>query len=143
MKPDGIAQLRLVPHGRRKSLETVLDETRRSSRWAGYFSEFHDPYLHLTPEQYATLAEQNGLIVRRLDTLDKSWDFKSRAAFLAFSAVTMVEWTKFLPEERRLAFANDVLNHYSTVVTERPGEENTFKFYQMDITLSRAPGIPS
>jgi trans-aconitate 2-methyltransferase len=81
------------------------------------------------------LAERNGLQVRRIHTEDKAWDFKSHAAFLAFGSVTFVEWTKFLPEGERLAFVTDVLARYRAVAAERPGEENTFKFYQMDITL--------
>src|SRR5262245_25338187 len=48
MKPDGVAQLRLVPAGERKSLENVIEETRLSSNWARYFQGFSDPYLHLT-----------------------------------------------------------------------------------------------
>ena len=52
VKRNGLAQLRLVPKGQRKSLEDVLEETRLSPRWSGYFKSFHDPYLHLTPEQY-------------------------------------------------------------------------------------------
>ena len=101
MKPDGVAQLRLVPTGERRSLESVLEETRRSSRWAGYFREFHDPYLRLTPEQYGALAEQNGLRVRCIHTETKSWDFQSRRAFFAFGSVTFVEWTRFLPDNER------------------------------------------
>jgi trans-aconitate 2-methyltransferase len=136
MKLDGLAQLRLVPSGKRKSLENVIEETRRSSNWVRYFQDFHDPYLHLTPEQYWALAQQNALRVHRIHTEDKSWDFKSRAAFLAFGSVTFVEWTKFLPEDERLAFVTDVLDRYRAVAAEQPGEENTFKFYQMDVTLS-------
>ncbi len=139
MKPDGLAQLRLVPAGKRKSLENVIEETRLSSRWIRYFLEFRDPYLHLTPEEYAALAEQNGLQVRHIHTADKAWDFKSRTAFAAFGSVTFIEWTKFLPEEERPAFINDVLERYRPVVAAQPGEENTFKFYQMDITLARHP----
>ncbi len=52
VKPDGRAQLRLVPKGKRKSLEDMIEETRLSPRWIGYFKTFHDPYLHLTSEQY-------------------------------------------------------------------------------------------
>jgi trans-aconitate 2-methyltransferase len=137
MKPNGLAQVRLVPAGRRKSIENVLEETRLSPNWVRYFQEFHDPYLHLTSEQYAALAERNSLHVRRIHTEDKAWDFKSRAAFVAFGLVTMVEWTKFLPESERLAFVTDVLDRYRTVVSNQPSEENTFKFYQMDVTLSR------
>ena len=138
MKPEGRAQLRLVPDGERKSLETVIEETRQSARWAGYFRQFRDPYLHLTPERYATLAERNGLRVLRVNTQDKAWDFKTRSAFMAFGSVTFIEWTKRLPEEHRLAFVSDVLERYRLEVTNGAGEENTFKFYQMDITLSRA-----
>jgi len=138
MKSDGLVQLRLVPAGKRKSLENVIEETRSSSRWARYFHGFNDPYLHLTPEQYAALAEQNGLHVCHLHTEDKVWDFKSRSAFRAFGSVTFVAWTQFLPEEQRLDFVNDVLDRYQVVAADHPGEENTFKFYQMDITLSRS-----
>jgi trans-aconitate 2-methyltransferase len=139
MKRDGLARLRLVPAGKRKSLENVIEETRLSSTWAGYFRQFCDPYLHLTPEQYRGLAERNGLLVRGIHTQDKAWDFKSHSAFMAFGQVTFVEWTKCLPESERLALVNDVLDRYRLEVANEPGEENTFKFYQMDVTLSRAP----
>ena len=138
MKSDGLAQLRLVPAGERKSLENVIEDTRLSSKWARYFREFRDPYLHLTPEQYGNMAERNGLCVRRIHTEAKAWNFKSRAAFLAFGSVTFVEWTRFLPEPERRDFVIDVLDRYQSVAADQPGEENTFKFYQMDITL--APG---
>ena len=139
MKPDGLAQLRLVPAGKRKSLENVIEETRLSANWVRYFKDFSDPYLHLTSEQYGALAERNGLHVRRIHTEDKAWDFKSHDAFLAFGSVTFVEWTKFLPAGEKLAFVTDVLERYRLVVADQPGEENTFKFYQMDVTLS--PGF--
>ncbi|MGA8598001.1 MAG: hypothetical protein WB676_25070 [Bryobacteraceae bacterium] len=43
-----------------------------------------------------------------------------------------------LPETEKPAFVNDVLDRYRTIACDQPGEENVFKFYQMDITL--APG---
>lgn len=137
MKSDGLAQLRLVPRGERKSLENVIEETRLSSRWNPYFDEFHDPYLHLTADQYGALAERNGLRVLHTHTDAKAWDFKSRAAFFAFGSVTFVEWTRLLPEDERPAFIHDVLDRYQLVGCDRTGEEDTFKFYQMDMTLSR------
>jgi trans-aconitate 2-methyltransferase len=140
MLSEGRALLRLVPTGERKSLENVIEETRRSSRWSAYFQGFHDPYLHLTPEQYAAAAARNGLRVLRIHTQAKAWDFKSREAFFAFSAVGFVEWTRCLPEAERPEFINDVLDRYQLVAADRVGEENTFKFYQMDVTLRRADG---
>jgi trans-aconitate 2-methyltransferase len=141
MKSSGSAQLRMVPAGPRKSLEDVLEETRLSPRWTPHFRDFHAPYLHLTPEQYRALAERNGLHVRGIHTETKAWDFKSRSAFFAFSSVCFVEWTRRLPEAERPAFITDVLDRYRSVAADQPVEENTFKFYQMDVTLTRSLGF--
>jgi trans-aconitate 2-methyltransferase len=53
MKPGARAQLRLVCKGKRKSLEHVLEETSLSARWAQYYKDFHQPYLHVRPEHTA------------------------------------------------------------------------------------------
>jgi trans-aconitate 2-methyltransferase len=136
MTSEGLAVLRLVPRGERKSLENVVEETRLSSRWADYFREFNDPYLHLTPEQYRALAERNRLRVLRLHSQTKTWDFLSRAAFFAFCSVGLVAWTQRLPEVERPVFINEVLDRYRAVAMDRAGEENTFKFYQLDVRLA-------
>jgi trans-aconitate 2-methyltransferase len=133
MKPGATAHLRLVPDGERKSLETVIEETRESPRWASYFLGFHDPYLHLTPEQYAAVAERSGLRVRGIHVADKAWDFGSREGFAEFGTVTFVEWSKRVPAAKRTAFVEDVLERYAAVA----GDERTFRFYQMDIGVSR------
>jgi len=138
IRPTGLAQLRLVPRGERKSLENVIEEIRLSPRWAQYFTGFHDPYLHLAPAEYAALAEQHDFKVVRNHTADKSWDFQSRAAFAAFGSVTFVEWTQHLPELSRPDFVNDVLDRYQKIACTSPGEENYFRFYQMDIRLAPA-----
>jgi len=131
----GRAQLRLVAAGARKSLENIVEETRRTSKWSAYFRDFHDPYLHLTSDEYAAMAERNGFRVLRVNTKDHAWDFGSRAVFSAFCAVGCVAWTDRLPEAERPEFINDVLDRYRTVASDGSGEENTFKFYQMDISL--------
>ncbi len=138
MKPDGVAHLRLVPAGKRKSLEDVIEETRRSPRWAPYFAGFHDPYLHLAPEAYASLAERNGFRVQSVEAGDRTWDFGSRAAFQEFGSVTFIAWTQHIRPDQRPAFVADVLDRYRSVACEAPGEENCFKFYQMDVALKRA-----
>jgi trans-aconitate 2-methyltransferase len=136
MMPNAHAQLRLVPDGDRKSLETVIEETRRSPRWANYFENFTNPYLHVTPEQYAAAAERNHFRVDRLHVSDKSWDFQSRENFFAAGSVTFVEWTRRLPDSEKPAFLNDVLDRYQPIAASTPAESHTFKFYQLDITLS-------
>src|SRR5260370_24753940 len=120
LKPDGQAKLRLLPKGERKSLEDVIEDTRLSSRWAGYFKSFHDPYLRLTPEQYGILAERNGFRVLRTHTEAKAWDFQWRSAFLAFGYVTFIEWTQHLPEVKRLDFVKDLIDRYQRVAADSP-----------------------
>jgi len=137
MKSGARAQLRMVCKGGRKSLEHVLEETCFSSRWARYFEQFHKPYLHLTPEAYSELARRNGLQVVHVQDEDKSWNFKTRSAFEAFGSVTFVEWTRLLPAQEEPNFVGDVLDRYRLVASDKPSEENTFKFYQMDIALRR------
>src|SRR5262249_44953849 len=135
--PAGRAQLRLVTTGKRKSIEAVLEETRLSSKWSSYFTDFHDPYLRLTAGRYAEALEHNGFRVERIQTEAKAWDFGTRAAFLAFSSVTMIEWTCRLPDSAKLYFINEVLDRYASVAADHAGEENTFKFYQTDAALSK------
>jgi trans-aconitate 2-methyltransferase len=137
LRARGAAQLRLVSRGERKSLESVIEETRLSSRWSHFFQRFHHPYLHLTPDEYSELAQRNGFRVDRINMAAKAWDFETREAFLAFSSATMVEWTRLLPESEKAAFITDALDRYEPVAADLPGEENTFKFYQMDVKLLR------
>ena len=138
MKPNAHAQLRLVPDGERKSLETVLEEARRSPRWANYFENFANPYLHTTPEQYAAAARRNRLRVESCHVTDKSWDFQSRENFFALGSVTFVEWTRRLPDSEKPPFINDVLDRYQLVAARTRAEAHTFKFYQLDMAVSPA-----
>lgn len=133
LKPGGTAQLRLVPKGERKSLEDVIEETRLSSRWSGYFPNFSDPYLHLTPEEYVYAAERNGLSVVGVNTKDRAWDFQSRAAFEKFGSVTFTAWTRLLPENEKGAFVSGVLDRY--LGTNASG--GIFRFYQMDVRATK------
>lgn len=136
LKPDGKAQLRMVAKGERRCIEDVIEETRKLPRWAGYFNSFRDPFMRLTPEQYAALAKEQGFRVLSVQLSDKAWDFGSRDAFLARMQVTMIEWVQRLPEAERTAFIKEALDLYETIAATAPGEENYFRFYQMDIALT-------
>jgi len=138
LKPTGRALLRMVPTGRRESLEDVIEEVRQRPRWAAYFPLFQKPYVHYTPEEYRALAEQAGLRVTRLHVEDKAWDFKTREAFVAFARATFVEWTRCVPETEWDAFITDVLDRYRSVAATGQQDANTFKFYQMEAELAPA-----
>ena len=139
LRPGGRALLRLVPQGRRKCLEDVIEEVCRRPRWAGYFRGFQKPYVHFTPEEYQALAERCGFRVLKLRVQDEAWDFKTREAFVAFCRATTVEWTRCLPESEWQAFITEFLDLYQAVAADSPQEANTFKFYQMEVLLTPAP----
>jgi trans-aconitate 2-methyltransferase len=138
IKPGGRAQLRLVTAGEQKSLESVVEDVRKSPRWRGRFHDFEDPYLRMTAEEYATAARKNGLRVSQVHTELKIWNFGSRAVFFEFSSVGLIAWTKHLPTSERADFVDDVLNRYRSITGDRPGAERIFKFYQTDISLTRS-----
>jgi trans-aconitate 2-methyltransferase len=140
LKAGGRALLRMVPSGQRESLEAVIEEVRQRARWAGNFAGFRRPYAHFTPDEYRALCEQAGFRVLRLQVEDRAWDFKTRAAFVAFAQATFVEWTGRLPKSERDSFIADVLDRYQSVAAGSPEEASTFKFYQMEVELAPAQG---
>lgn len=137
LKPDGEALLRFVPEGDRKCIEDVIEDVCHLPHWLPYFQNHPKPYYHPTPEAFRTLAEQNGLRVLRLQVEDKFWDFQTRQAFFDYCKVTLAEWTRFLPEGEWAAFITEVLDRYQTIAANHPSENNTFKFYQMEVVLIR------
>jgi trans-aconitate methyltransferase len=136
LKSDGEALLRFVPDGPRKCLEDVIEDVCALPQWARYFEARQKPYVHPTPEAYRALAVENGLKVLRLEVEDKAWDFGSRQAFFDFCHVTFAEWTRFLPEDKWARFITQVLDRYQLIAAgDNPSENNTFKFYQMEVVL--------
>jgi trans-aconitate 2-methyltransferase len=135
LAPDGRALLRLVPMGERTSLETIVEETRKSPRWRAAFAGFADPYLRLTPDQYRETAERNGFRVNRLECSLHEWDFGTRDAFFAFCAVGLIAWTSRLPQHDRAPFIDEVLTRYAED-SSGAKSPHVFSFYQMNVELA-------
>jgi trans-aconitate 2-methyltransferase len=137
LKRSGRTFLQFVPQGERQCLEDVIEATCRAERWAGCFGADHrPPYVHFTPEEYARLAQRNGLQVERLEHELYSWDFGGREGFAEWADVTFVEWTGKIPKSEHAAFIADVLDRYERIdETGRPG---LFQFYQMEAVLRPA-----
>jgi trans-aconitate 2-methyltransferase len=136
LRRSGSAFLEFVPQGTRTSLEDVIEDTRKSARWAPYFAGYVAPYVHFTPEEYRQMAGECRLRAERIDVEDKRWDFQTREAFVRFACTTFIEWTRAIPEAERMDFINAVLDNYSRVGT--PEDANVFKFYQMEVVLRPA-----
>jgi trans-aconitate 2-methyltransferase len=139
LKPGGQALLRFVPEGSCQCIEDVIEEVCQLPQWVHYFEHHQKPYFHPTPEAYCALAEQNGLEVLHIHVEDKSWDFQTRQGFIEYSRVTLAEWTRFLPEQEWSTFITDILDRYQAIAADNPTENNTFKFYQMEVVLTPRP----
>ena len=132
---SGRAHLRFVSQGERRSLEDIIEDTRRSPAWAAHFVDFATPFVHPTPDEYRALVADSGLQVERLDVQQEAWDFESRDAFVHFADATFVEWTRLLPPDRHAAFIGDVLDRYARLGT--PAQANVITFYQLEAVLRR------
>ena len=137
LRQVGRAFLVFVPQGVRRSLEDVLEDTRKSARWARYFSGYAAPYAHFTLDEYRKMAGECGLRVERIDVEDKVWDFETRDAFVRFGSVTFVEWTRLIPEDERTDFINETLDRYAPVANRAGDNAPVFCFYQMEVVLRR------
>ena len=67
-----------------------------------------------------------------------AWDFKTRDGFAAFARATFAEWLRRLPETQLDPFITDVLDRYQNIAADNPQEQNTFKYYQLEVVLTPA-----
>ena len=137
LKPQGRAHLRLVTRAELVSLEEVAEAVRREPAWADAFDGFSDPYLRLDAAEYAALAQSLGFELRSCQSAMKRWDFGSAEAFFGFCNAGFGAWTQRLPEGRRRAFVEQVMQRYLALVDAAFGEGFCFHFMQTDVLLSR------
>lgn len=131
LRAGGRALLQLVGLGERKSLEQVLEDTRRRARWSNFFAAFKAPFEHPAPDQFRSYCLEAGLRVDSLEMAAREWDFGDRAGFLVWLDATTSSWTSGLPQDRREDFLNDVLDAYGSHV---------FHFYQL-IVRAHVPAL--
>jgi trans-aconitate 2-methyltransferase len=136
LRPAGRAQLRLVAKGELVSLEAVAEQVRQEPRWASHFEGFHDPYLRLTADEYAALAQREGLRVVGMRMQERCWDFKSDEAFFGFCTAGFGAWTRRLTPSEAGTYVCEVIRSYRLALAAPPEETNLFRFYQLDITLT-------
>jgi trans-aconitate 2-methyltransferase len=134
LRDGGRAVLVLVCGGPRRSLEDVAMTLAGTPRWKGAFAGFTAPFLHPDPEQWQRDAESAGMRVDDVRVDDLSWDFGSRAAFVAWCAVGFGAWTDSLAALDGAAFVEEVVDAYA----EATGSDHVFRFMQLVGRLTKA-----
>ncbi|TPG33651.1 class I SAM-dependent methyltransferase [Mycolicibacterium hodleri] len=133
LRPGGSVTVQMVCAGTRPSLEDVAMELCVESHWAQWFEGFEPPFVHVEPERYVDFAAAAGLVLDDVTVADREWDFGSREAFAAWSAMGSTAWTDRLPEGRRAQFVEEQVGAYEPIA----GEPGLFRFMQMRARLHR------
>ncbi len=133
LRPEGRSLIQVVCAGQRTSLETVAMEICRAPRWAGHFTGFAAPFIHVEPDDYGGLAASAGLTLTNLTVTDREWDYGSRNGFRQWCAVGTTAWTDRLAAEDRAEFVDELVAAYEEVV----GTAGLFRYLQMRAELRR------
>jgi trans-aconitate 2-methyltransferase len=131
LKPTGRVLVQYVCHGPRSSVERVAMDVTADPRWAAYFADFTQPFVHIDPADLGPIAVAAGLDVTRQSVVDREWDFGSRDEFARWCAVGSSDWTSRLPEAGRIPFINEVVDRYQAIV----GRAGLFRFLQLRAEL--------
>jgi trans-aconitate 2-methyltransferase len=135
LKPAGRVLVQYVCDGPRPSVERVAMDVTGEPRWAPAFAGFEQPFVHIDPDDLATIAGGVGLDVTRIEVVDREWDFGSREQFAQWCTVGFSDWTSHLPDTDLPAFVDAVVDRYERVVG-RPG---VFRFLQLRAELRPGP----
>ena len=134
LKPAGRVLVQFVCNGARPSVERVAMDVTRDPRWAPAFADFRQPFVHIEPDELASIAGGAGLDVTRQSIADRTWDFGSRDEFTNWCAIGFSDWTSRLPAGERPVFVDAVVDRYETIAG-RPG---VFRFLQLRAELRPA-----
>jgi trans-aconitate 2-methyltransferase len=124
--------LAFVCDGERPSLEDVVMQACRSSRWKAAFDDFAAPFVPVDPDAYAAAAGSSGFAVDPLVVDDLEWDFGTRAAFGDWCNAGLVAWTGRLAPDDRADFVEAVISSYAQV----SGSDSRFRFLQCRLRLT-------
>ena len=94
--------------------------------------------MHFSPEEYRTLAERNGLrVLPHRDVRTRNGTSVAGRRLPALPGAPSAPGPHSA-SERCEAFISDALDRYGAAVAATPDEQNTAKFYQMEVVLAAA-----
>lgn len=112
LKPGGKILLRMGGQGDVAEMRATLDSIIASPQWSAYFRDFEFPYTFASPAEYCDWLPAAGFVERRAALLSKDASHDGRAGFAAWVRTTWLPYTQRLPESRREAFIEAVVDTY-------------------------------
>ncbi len=137
LRPNGWASLQFVCAGERPSLEQTAMTVCASPAWAQAFEGFSAPYVHVDPDEFASLAEAAGFELVSQSVDDLRWQFATPADFGEWAGAGFGDWTSRVPG-RASQFVDDVIHAYSRIT----GSDKTLQFMQLRVRLRRSERSP-
>jgi trans-aconitate 2-methyltransferase len=95
------------------ALRAAAEEVNRRLEWRDAFATFRFPWLMPPVVEYAPLVEAAGLEIVRLELLPRDVAHDGHAALAGWIRTTWMPYTDRLPEDRRAAWIDEVVDAYA------------------------------
>ncbi len=113
LKPGGRILLQMGGKGNADELVAIADEIMHLPEWSPYFAGFEFPWGLYSPEQYRDWLLNASLQPTRLELIPKDMTHPGKAGLAGWVRTTWLPYTQRLPEEKRSAFVDVLVETYT------------------------------
>jgi trans-aconitate 2-methyltransferase len=114
LKPGGRLLFQMGGRGNAAEVYDAVREVVRTAPWRPYLESFAFPYYFLSPADYEGWLPECGFRLKRAELIPKDMQHQSPEGFKGWLRTTWFPYTDRLPEDRRDAFLDAVVDRYLT-----------------------------
>jgi trans-aconitate 2-methyltransferase len=115
LKPGGKILLQMGGKGNAAGIVAAIEELISQPDWLPYFTGFDFPYGFYAPPEYQGWLLAAGLLPTRLELIPKDMLHPGKAGLAGWLRTTWLPYTQRLPEEKRSAFIDTLVETYTAV----------------------------
>ncbi len=108
--------------------DEAIKETISSERWSPYFAQFRPTFVFSDLEDYRRAFEEAGFTVTRAEFVPSVDPFVTKREFANWFTGTW-PYMHYLPEEERIAFAEEIADRFAKKRPEALSPEGAYSFY--------------
>lgn len=112
LNPDSRILFQMGGFGNAQDIVDVVESVMDDDIWSGYFKGFEFPYHFYKVEDYETWLPQTGFQSKRIELISKDMVHSDRNGLKGWLRTTWFPYTDPLPETKRDAFLEQVLDKY-------------------------------